>query len=114
MWLSAPQVMAIRLSDMAAHGHRPTAAGQAEMLRMGSEKVLAFSQSWWAMCMNWWLMPLTLAPAWTRSLGASPGAARSLHNAMGRASVSLLTAGVTPVHRAVVANRRRLSRRGKL
>jgi hypothetical protein len=77
---------------------------------MGSEKVAAFSQSWLAMCMNWWLMPLRLAPAFALSLGGGSRAQGALQRAAARASTDMLSAGLAPVHRTVVANAKRLTR----
>jgi len=110
VWIATPQVMAIRLSRMALGAHDPSPADRAEMQRMVTEKILAASQSWMAMCMSWWLMPLRLAPAWARSFGGDARSRGRLRAAAGRASADLLTAGVVPVRRAVVANANRLAR----
>lgn len=111
LWLATPQVMAMRISRMMAAGHKPTAKDRAEMRRMGNEKLVAFSQSWLAMCMSWWLMPLRLAPAFAQSLAAGPRSHGGLQQAMTRASNAWLSAGIAPVHRTAVANVRRLGRR---
>jgi hypothetical protein len=68
-----------------------------EMVRIGHEKVVAFSQAWMAMWMKWWLAPLELLRGdWVR---AGP-----------RVATSLITAGIAPVHRTAVANAKRLTR----
>jgi len=113
VWIATPQVMAIRLSRMALSGHNPSAADRAEMQRMVSEKVLAASQSWMAICMSWWLMPLRLAPAWNRSLRGDARSHRRMRAAAGRASTDLIAAGLAPVRSVVVANAKRLSRQRK-
>jgi hypothetical protein len=113
LMVAAPQVMAIRLSRMAAAGNQPTAKDRAEMHRMGNEKLVAFSQSWLAMWMNWWMMPLRLMPAWAGVLGGGPRSRAALRGATVRASNALLAAGLAPVHRTATANARRLARPAK-
>ena len=93
---AAPQVIAMRLMGMAAAANKPTAKDQAEMFRMGNEKVLAFSQSMLAMWSAWWLMPLRF--------GMNPRTAGQ------RAAVHLLGESLAPIHRTAVANARRLTR----
>ncbi|MBC5768563.1 hypothetical protein [Ramlibacter albus] len=96
--LAAPAVVTLRLLRMAEHGNQPDARDRAEMMRMGSEKVAAFSQAWMAMWMQWWLAPLQfLQGNWVQ--------------AGSRAMTALLSAGIAPVHRTAVANARRLGRR---
>lgn len=108
---ATPQVMAMRLARMAAAGQSPTARDRAEMQRMGSEKVAAFWQSWMAMWMDWWLMPMRLAPAFTGVLGGGARSHGAWQRAMAGATTGLLAAGLAPVHRTAVANAKRLSRR---
>ena len=93
---AAPQVIAMRLTRMAAAGHQPTAHDRAEMFRMGNEKLMAFSQSWLAMWTAWWLLPLRLGFNW-RGAGA-------------RAATTILGEGLAPIHKAATANVRRLTR----
>ena len=80
---------------------------------MGTEKVLAFYQSWAAMAMEMFRMQMSLAQAFTatsmsplmqgpRPMDVSKAAA---------AGVRVLAAGLTPVHGKAVANARRLARR---
>jgi hypothetical protein len=88
LWFAAPQVVAMRLARMAQHGMQPDARDQAEMLRMGSEKIAAFSQGWVAMWMAFWTFPLRMTPARAMTVAA---------------------AGLAPVHRTAVANAKRLS-----
>jgi hypothetical protein len=113
LWLATPQVMAVRLSRMALHGPNPSPADRAEMDLMSNEKVRAFSQSWVAMCAKWWMLPLQLAPALTRSLDGGSRSRGALQRATKRASTALLSAGVAPVHRTAVANAKRLTRPAK-
>lgn len=89
---AAPQVVAHRTLRMAAAGSAPSPRDQAEFMRMGTEKVAAFYQSWAAMWLSMWTMPF--------------GFARSLSAAM----LGVAGAGLAPVHRRAVANARRLRR----
>jgi hypothetical protein len=100
LWWAAPQVIAMRLMGMAAAGNKPTARDQAEMFRMGSEKVLAFSQSLMAMWSAWWLMPLRF--------GMNPRSGAQ------HAAIHLLGESLAPIHRTAVANARRLARPKRL
>lgn len=90
---AAPQVVAHRTLRMASAGSRPSARDQAEFMRMGTEKVAAFYQSWGAMWMSMWSMQFDFM----RSLSS--------------AALSVGGAGLGPVHRRAVANAKRLGRR---
>ncbi|HRP29208.1 MAG TPA: hypothetical protein PLG77_12335, partial [Burkholderiaceae bacterium] len=52
--LAAPQVVAQRVARMARGGAAPSTADRREFARMGTEKVAAFWQSWFAMGMVAW------------------------------------------------------------
>ncbi|MCE0767355.1 hypothetical protein LWC35_31285 [Pseudonocardia kujensis] len=78
---SAPQVVAHRTARMARGGWPPGPRDRREYRRMVAEKGTAFTRA-------------AVASAW----------------AVPRAASLVLTAGLTPVHRTVTANRRRLSR----
>lgn len=111
MALATPQVIALRLTHMALASLGPGASERQELHRMGSEKVTAFSQAWMAMCMKAWMMPLRLVPAFSLALNGrrSPG---SLQQATAQAATEVLAAGVVPVHRTLMANARRLGKKG--
>lgn len=79
---AAPQVIAHRTTRMMWGGWPPTARDRREYTRMGQEKVEAFSEAMTAVAL------------------AGP-----------RAGATVLGRVLTPVHRRVVANRRRLTRR---
>ena len=100
---AAPQVVAQRGVRMARAGLWPTTRDQAEYMRMGSEKVEAFHQSWSGMWMAGW-------QAWWELTMAMAQSPMTLPNQAGRAAVGVLTAGMAPVHRRAVANARRLGR----
>lgn len=125
---AAPQVIALRTAGMLAAGHSPTARDRREMTRMVSEKVGAFSESWWAMATRqqqlaidawmaaaqgaWkaWLQPWTMQPfnfsSMQRELNAS-------QRRLQRAQDAVMAGGLAPLHRAATANLRRLSRRSR-
>jgi hypothetical protein len=112
--LAAPQVIAQRLSRLAAAGSTPSARDRREFQRMVAEKPLAFGQAWSAMAVEAMAAQQALALAWTRSLwmpwafGAMTPA-RAGH-AWTRALLDVARKGLAPVHRTAVANARRLSR----
>lgn len=97
--LAAPQVVAQRVARMARGGAAPSTADRREFARMGSEKVAAFWQSWFAMGMVAWQQSWRL---WSGAAGFG-----RLPDAAGR----VLVAGLAPVHGRAVANARRLRRR---
>lgn len=93
MAFAAPQVVAHRTLRMAAAGHAPSARDQAEFMRMGTEKVAAFYQSWMAMWTAMWSLQMDFL------------------RTMSTAGWGVAGAGLAPVHRRAVANARRLGRR---
>lgn len=110
---AAPQVVGHRLLRMAAAGSTPSARDQKEFTRMGTEKVLAFWQSWGAM----WLQVAQAQMAMAQGVAAMAMApwlggrgAAALRREMGGLGVKVLAAGLAPVHRAAVGNARRLGR----
>ncbi|GAB3743811.1 hypothetical protein [Lysobacter olei] len=100
---AAPQVVAQRTSRMAVAGTLPTGRDHAEFVRMGTEKMHAFYQSWSAMWMAAWMAPFELAKATT----LAPASAFALAS---RSAMGVMSAGLAPVHRKAVANAKRLSR----
>ena len=110
VWIATPHVMAIRLSRMAAAGHQPSEKDRAEMQRMVQEKLSAASQSWIAMWMSWWLMPLRLAAPLVQTFGGGSRSRSRLQSAAARAWTDSLVAGVAPVRSTVLANAKRLAR----
>ncbi|GAP38147.1 polyhydroxyalkanoate granule-associated phasin [Piscinibacter sakaiensis] len=99
--LAAPQVVAHRVTRMAASGGVPGARDQREFIGMVTEKQLAFSQAWLGMA----LQMLRLQQAFWTSLwfGRAPASAAA-------AGQALLASALAPVHRKAVANARRLNR----
>lgn len=118
--IAAPQVVAQRLTRIAAAGPTPSARDRREMHRMGAEKVAAFWESWAAMTMQGWaaqqraLLDLqgTLWRSWLaapRATSAGDGLRRGA-TALQNASLDVLAHGLAPVHRRAVANAKRLGR----
>lgn len=101
---AAPQVVAERTARMARAGALPSGRDQAEFLRMGSEKVDAFYQSWSAMWIAGWRAPFELARAATL-------APASVYALAAKSAMGVLSAGLAPVHQRAVSNAKRLSRR---
>jgi hypothetical protein len=118
---AAPVVIAERLARMAAAGPSPASRDRREFQRMTSEKVLAFYQSWAAMGMQAYANQIALAQSLSQSAlrammtGASPLTAtkRQAKRRARNDATRILAAGLEPVHRAAVANAKRLSRRRK-
>ncbi|MCH8179995.1 MAG: hypothetical protein IIA02_09475 [Proteobacteria bacterium] len=110
--VAAPQVVAQRLTRMALAGLNPSTEHHDELVRMGSEKVQAFQESWLAMWAQAWQSQLALAESVARS---------SLDMLVGRdhpASVlmqvpteaaEVLSAGLAPLRDKAMDNARRLS-----
>jgi hypothetical protein len=114
--LAAPQVVAHRVGRMMAAGPNPSARDRREFASMGSEKVLAFYQSWLAM----WLQAATAAQAgWLRALTAVPPTTASAASRVAQRALTgqatavtrVLNAGLKPVHAKAVSNSKRLRRK---
>jgi hypothetical protein len=100
---AVPLVVAHRANRMATGS--PSASDRRELNLMVSEKAAAFSQAWVAMSMQAMRVNLAWSAAFLRSPLAPVTAGRA--NA---AMLSVLGAGLAPVHRTAVANAKRLSR----
>lgn len=113
--LSAPVVIAHRLTRLALAGPKPSAADQHEFATMGLEKVAAFQQAGF----NMWLtslqmsqqMMMTLAGWWMAPWSTRPStqAMRTLVDS----PLAVLNAGLCPVSRRAGANAKRLSRQAR-
>jgi len=86
---AVPQVIAHRLARMGDH---------AELYRMGSEKIAAFNEAWFAMSMQAILESQKLALSFMQP--------PSLRNP----ALEILAKGMAPIRRRAVANARRLGR----
>ena len=114
--VAAPQVVAQRVSRMLVAGPKLSRADRNEFTRMGTEKVVAFYQSWASMWMQLGTVQLqALRSIWTlpTAAGSTSGAARRALRGQANAFTKILDAGLTPVHAKAVGNARRLARRAK-
>jgi hypothetical protein len=99
---------------MANAGATPSMRDQREFWLMGFEKVLAFNQSWIAMCaeagrINQRVALSMLQAFWTPWMSAMPGLGSGAARWQ-QAAFDIAHKGVAPIHRRAVANARRLSR----
>lgn len=111
---AAPQVIVHRTARMLAAGATPDARDAAEFTRMFSEKTTAFSQAWMA---GWTAMawaPYKVSLELLRSGGSlARGGAMDLgplSRALSGQGWGIAGSALAPVHRAAVANARRLGR----
>jgi hypothetical protein len=111
--LAAPQVIALRVARMAAHGMAPGVRDRQELARMGTEKLVAFTASWQAMAFEVMRVQQSLWLAYARSfaqpLPLGPAALTAAATRAQAAGLAVLSAGMAPVHRRAVANARRLA-----
>ena len=81
---------------------------------MGSEKVLAFYQSWASMWTTAFAVQCELAGAFSSAAlsvaAGGPASAGAAAATMSNAAARVASAGLAPVHKKAVANARRLSR----
>ncbi|HEX9275870.1 MAG TPA: polyhydroxyalkanoate granule-associated phasin [Casimicrobiaceae bacterium] len=120
--LVAPQVVALRTFGALASGANPTARDRREWTRMGTEKTDAFAHSIAAMNAQWmrWGLELPFVlmreswsawlAAWMTPFGRLPRN-RALERHWRAAAARAFAGGLSPVHRAAVANLRRLNAR---
>jgi hypothetical protein len=131
--IAAPQVMALRTARMLAAGAHPNRADRAELLRMSTEKLQAFSESvsaiaahtyktnqelallamreWWTTWLNPWyrVTPPRIAPFGWPPLLIFAAASNRLQSSM----LNAIEKGLTPVHKRATRNARRLTRAKK-
>jgi hypothetical protein len=101
--------LAHRLPVLAGLSSAPALWQAAEVWRMTWEKPVAFWQGWLAL--GPW--PWHLWRGWAAALGAG-GNQLELALRLSASSLGAVRRGVTPGHRRVVGNARRLSRRGRV
>jgi hypothetical protein len=108
---ATPQVVAHRLGRMAVAGPLMSSRDTEEFTRMWSEKVTAFGDSWTAMTFKGFAANQAVMSSLMRGLWNPWHAASSLKTMshLQDATWGVLAAGLHPVHRAAVANARRLS-----
>lgn len=113
MAFAVPQVVAHRLTRMAAAGPTPSRRDQKEFKLMGAEKMAAFSESWSAMALQAAHANQQLAAACLYSLWSPWTTGKSAARAMEQwqdAALDVFGKGLAPVHRKATANAKRLGR----
>ncbi|MGJ4803590.1 hypothetical protein [Luteimonas sp. SDU82] len=100
----APAIAGTRLSRIVLEGATPSAQGRSELFAMVLEKQVAFAQSWSAIWTETLRMQMQFATAWMSSMPTAAQHARIAHAGLQRIADQALS----PVHRRVVANARRL------
>jgi hypothetical protein len=119
MSTAAAQVIALRTGRMAAHGANPNAADRREMVRMGAEKVDAFSRAGQALATGTLPLMAGMAGQAMRSgmdvfqveltealMRSAPGTTQGAN-----AGARLAHRALAPVHAKATANAKRLSRK---
>lgn len=110
---AVPQVMAHRLARLSLAAPVPSSRDRKEFQLMGSEKGMAFAESWSAVAVEMqraWL-GLWMSPAfWAMPWGATPRRTGAIASRSRSAALAMLAGATAPVHRRVVANARRLGR----
>lgn len=109
--LAVPQVVGHRVTRMMNAGTVPDARDLRELSLMGSEKAAAFAESWFAMCIEIMRanerLAFTLAASWWNAWFSPAGFGRHPRQLQSVAS-GVIAKGIAPVHRAAMANARRL------
>ena len=108
-----PQVIGQRVSRMAMAGALPQGRYGAELHRMGAEKVSAFYESWNAMAMQMFRANQTLANSLWRWYWQSWFTGQSIAwrvPSQSSLALGVLSSGMAPIHRRVMANVKRLGR----
>lgn len=107
--LAVPEVVARRLTRMVLAASSPTAADREEFMRMHTEKVCAFYESWGAMILASYRANLQFflsVPAWS-AIWLTPGR-WSRGSAVHRSMLDIVASGVAPIHRRAIGNAKRL------
>jgi hypothetical protein len=113
--LAVPQVIVHRTARMTAAGLAPTRRDRIEFARMHAEKAAAFFESWNALTWHGWRANHAFAASLVRALwttGVVPSASMvAATSRLHREGVGIVHKALEPVHRRVMANARRLSKR---
>jgi hypothetical protein len=107
-----PQVVGHRVTRMMNAGAIPNARDLREFSRMSSEKTQAFTESWFAMCIEAMRanerLAFTLMSSWLNPWFSLSGFGRHSRQLQSIA-MDVAAKGIAPVHRAVTANAKRLA-----
>jgi len=109
--VTAPMVIGYRLAGMAPVGAAPNARQRHELDRMGQEKVDAFSEAALATGRRLFEANLALSGLFWRQVWAGPLSPAVLAGRLTSIGPRLAMDNLTPYHRRVVANNRRLGGR---
>lgn len=107
---TAPMVIGLRLLGMAQASTPPSARDRREFTRMGQEKLDAWQEAMVATNQRLLAANLAVTGVVWRQLWSGALSPAALTAPLVGVGPQLLAAGVTPVHRRVKANNRRLSR----
>jgi hypothetical protein len=113
---AAPIVMAHRVIQMATAGAAPSAKDLKEFHLMSAEKVAACQESWAAMAAQAAVANQRLALSFMKSFWnpwAAQLSSKALSRQLGKATETMLTKGIAPVHRRAMSNAKRLGRHQK-
>ena len=112
--LAVPVVVAHRVARMARAGSPPNARDRREFTRMGTEKLMAFNESWMAMWAQSMRIQQEISVAMWRSwwsVWTHPRSSRALPWVDAPwAALRMMAEGTAPIHRRATANARRLGR----
>lgn len=108
--VTAPPVIGYRLAGMAQAGSQPKARDRREVTRMGQEKLDAWYEVTLATGQRFFEANMALMGLFWRQVWGGAFSPATLTAKMAEFGPGLLTDSLTPVHRRVVANQRRLSR----
>ena len=109
---AVPWVMGHRLARLAVAGPLPSARDREEFQLMGTEKIVAFTEAWFATSVAMWQANLALGSSMLYMM-AVPGSAGSYlwpSRQWQSAMIEALDRGFAPIHRTATANARRLAR----
>jgi hypothetical protein len=109
--VTAPMVIGYRLAGMAPVGTAPNARQRRELGRMGQEKVDAFSEAALAAGQRLFEANLALGGLFWRQVWSGPFSPAMLAGRLSSIGPRLMMDNLTPYHRRVVANNRRLGGR---
>ncbi len=112
--LSAPQVVAHRVTRMALAGTHPTGRDRKEFQRMVDEKYIAFAQAWGDMALHamraQWLFTASVFRMFLSPGSRQRPTAALMSAHLQNTAVAMMHKGLAPIHRKTVANARRLAK----
>lgn len=111
---AVPQVIAHRVARMALASPSPSERDRREFSRMFSEKQVAFSQAWVTMATEAFRAHQSIAMSlWSSFMFPRPMTQAStvaIAKQVRNATNSIMSKGISPIHRTAVANAKRLGK----